>query len=153
MKKIILLTFLVSNIFAFSYHDLCKKLPNKIYDFTAIDKCDGIDMNINDIKSSQASKKYVFLDKRMEVMIIRGSFALQYLPLISQNISIHSNETILYTTKIKGKKAVINIDIPSNSIQLIILLDKKYPELLIINLNERDEQKAKRIAKEILSKF
>ncbi len=153
MKKLAILTFLVGFIFAFSYRDLCKKLPNTVYEYKATSGCEGMDMSINDITSSQASKEYASSDKTLEVMIVKGSFAMQYLPLISQNVSVTTNGTKLYTTNINGKKAVFNVDLHSKTVQLAILTDEKTPELLIINLNGGNEKEAERIAKEILAKF
>ncbi|WP_457562321.1 hypothetical protein [Caminibacter pacificus] len=58
MKKLIP-AFLAVLLFA-SYQDLCKKLPKKVLNLKAIEKCSEMDVIINANTSSQAEIVYVY---------------------------------------------------------------------------------------------
>ncbi|WP_457562322.1 hypothetical protein [Caminibacter pacificus] len=92
-------------------------------------------------------------NKRIEAIVVQGTFAIQYLPLISQNISITTESSKIYTDKINDKKAFITRDLNTNEEQIVIVVNQKIPKLIIIHSKNLNEKEAKKAAKEISIKF
>jgi hypothetical protein len=149
MKKFIFLLFSFILLFAADYKQLCKNLPDKIDTFIATDKCNGMNIEMNGIKSSQAERDYEYNNKTFSLTIVTGTFAMQIFPMFMQNLKIEANGVVTKTTTINAHKAIISYDKEGGNITILLKNNQKNPKILIMNFNNLSKDEALKIIKEL----
>jgi hypothetical protein len=149
MKKFIFLFFSFIFLFATDYKELCKNLPNKIDVYVATDKCNGMNIKMNDIKSSQAERDYEYNNKTFSLTIVIGTFAMQIYPIFMQHLKIEANGVVTETTTINGHKAIISYNKDGGNITILLNNNSKNPEILVMNFNNLSKDEALKIIKNI----
>jgi hypothetical protein len=149
MKKFIFLFFSFIFLLATDYKELCKNLPDKIDTFIATDKCNGMNIEMNGIKSSQAQRDYEQNNKNFSLSIVTGTFAMQIFPMFMQNLTIETNGEVTKTTTINAHKAIISYDKEGGNITILLKNNQKNPKILIMNFNNLSKDEALKIIKEL----
>jgi hypothetical protein len=150
MKKFIFLFFSFIFLLATDYKELCKNLPDKIDTFIATDKCNGMNIEMNGIKSSQAERDYEYNNKTFSLTIVTGTFAMQIYPIFMQHLKIEANGVVTETTTINGHKAIISYNKDGGNITILLNNNSKNPEILVMNFNNLSKDEALKIIKNIM---
>ncbi|GAX87065.1 conserved hypothetical protein [Lebetimonas natsushimae] len=150
MKKFIFLLFSFILLFAADYKDLCKNLPDKIDVYVATDKCNGMNIEMNDIQSSQAERDYQYNNKTFSLSIVTGTFAMQIFPVFMQNLKIETNGEVTQTTSINKHKAIISYDKEGGNITVLLKNNPENPEILVMNFNNLSKDEALKIIKKLI---
>jgi len=148
MKKLLIFFLFFSFLFAY-YEKMCTLIPDKIDSFELQGRCEGVDVNSNGIKGSQAVKSFVKNTKKFNIHLLSGMFAMQAGESLGQNLQINTDDVKIEVKDFEGFKSMMSYQKRQKGGDFIILLAPG--KVMAVEFNNMKPEEVKEIVKKYLN--